>query len=89
LDKVVLAPQDTSLVPDSGPTVASRTAMSWTAGAGSRHGGQGTAEAGAGAAAVEKSYIQPDSIHWDENTYRGDAYPVYAWGAPLRTSTST
>src|SRR6266581_3529648 len=27
LDKVVLAPQDTSLVPDSGPTVASRTAM--------------------------------------------------------------
>ena len=27
LDKVVLPPQDTSLVPDSGPTVASRTAM--------------------------------------------------------------
>src|SRR5204863_7267327 len=27
LDRIVLAPQDTSLVPDSGPTVASRTAM--------------------------------------------------------------
>ena len=32
---------------------------------------------------VEKSYIQPDSIHWDETTYRGDAYPVYAWACDV------
>jgi len=32
---------------------------------------------------VEKSYIQPDSIHWDDNTYRGDAYPVYAWACTI------
>jgi len=84
LDKVVLAPQDTSLVPDSGPTVASRTAMIV---------GRLVQEAATevkerlkreqAPLRVEKSYIQPDSIHWDENTYRGDAYPVYAWACTI------
>lgn len=84
LDKVVLAPQDTSLVPDSGPTVASRTAMIV---------GRLVQEAALeikrrlqtehAPIRVEKSYIQPDSIHWDETTYRGDAYPVYAWACTI------
>ena len=84
LDKVALAPQDTSLVPDSGPTVASRTAMIV---------GRLVQEAateikerlkrGKAPLRVEKSYIQPDSIHWDETTYRGDAYPVYAWACTI------
>jgi len=84
LDSVVLAPQDTSLVPDSGPTVASRTAMIV---------GRLVQEAAEEIRErlkherppfkVEKSYIQPDSIHWDEATYRGDAYPVYAWACTI------
>ena len=84
LDKVVIAPQDTSLVPDSGPTVASRTAMIV---------GRLVQEAATeikerlqrerAPLRVEKSYIQPDSIHWDETTYRGDAYPVYAWACTI------
>ena len=84
MDKVVLAPQDTSLVPDSGPTVASRTAMIV---------GRLVQEAASEIKQrlnrekpplrVEKSYIQPDSIHWDETTYRGDAYPVYAWACTI------
>ncbi len=84
LDKVVLAPQDTSLVPDSGPTVASRTAMIV---------GRLIQEAATELRdrskreplplRVEKTYIQPDSIHWDEATYRGDAYPVYAWSCSI------
>ncbi len=84
MDKVVLAPQDTSLVPDSGPTVASRTAMIV---------GRLVQEAATEIKErlqrqkpplrVEKSYIQPDSIHWDETTYRGDAYPVYAWACTI------
>ena len=84
LDRVILAPQDTSLVPDSGPTVASRTAMIV---------GRLVQEAATevkerlkrekAPLRVEKSYIQPDSIHWDENTYRGDAYPVYAWACTI------
>jgi CO/xanthine dehydrogenase Mo-binding subunit len=84
LDMVTLAPQDTSLVPDSGPTVASRTAMIV---------GRLVQEAATeikerlkreqAPLRIEKSYIQPDTIHWDETTYRGDAYPVYAWACTI------
>ena len=84
LDKVALAPQDTSLVPDSGPTVASRTAMIV---------GRLVQEAATeikerlkrekAPLRLDKSYIQPDAIHWDETTYRGDAYPVYAWACTI------
>ena len=84
LERVSLAPQDTSLVPDSGPTVASRTAMIV---------GRLVQEAAAEIKErlqrerpplrVDKSYIQPDSSHWDEATYRGDAYPVYAWACTI------
>jgi len=84
LDKVILAPQDTSLVPDSGPTVASRTAMIV---------GRLVQDAATEIRErlkrerpplrVEKTYVQPDSIHWDETTYRGDAYPVYAWACTI------
>ncbi|HXG96077.1 MAG TPA: xanthine dehydrogenase family protein molybdopterin-binding subunit [Gemmatimonadales bacterium] len=84
LERVSLAPQDTSLVPDSGPTVASRTAMIV---------GRLVQEAAAeikerltrekAPLRIEKSYIQPDTVHWDETTYRGDAYPVYAWACTI------
>jgi CO/xanthine dehydrogenase Mo-binding subunit len=84
LERVVLAPQDTSLVPDSGPTVASRTAMIV---------GRLIQEAATALRArlqkekppvrVEQTYIQPDSLRWDENTYRGDAYPIYAWACTI------
>ena len=86
IDRVGVAPQDTSIVPDSGPTVASRTAMIV---------GRLVQEAALeikerleqGKAAlplrVEKSYVQPDSLHWDETTYRGDAYPIYAWACTI------
>jgi CO/xanthine dehydrogenase Mo-binding subunit len=84
LDKVLLAPQDTSLVPDSGPTVASRTAMIV---------GRLIQDAcvelrerlrrESPPIRVQKTYIQPDSIHWDESSYRGDAYPVYAWSCTI------
>jgi CO/xanthine dehydrogenase Mo-binding subunit len=85
LDKVSLAPQDTSLVPDSGPTVASRTAMIV---------GRLVQDAAADIKArlgrgektplrIEKSYVQPDALSWDETNYRGDAYPIYAWACTI------
>ena len=84
MGRVTVAPQDTSLVPDSGPTVASRTAMIV---------GRLVQEAATeiterlkrekAPLRVEKSYIQPDSLHWDETTYRGDAYPIYAWACTI------
>ncbi len=84
LERVVLAPQDTSLVPDSGPTVASRTAMIvggliQDAAAELRERIQREKVP----LRVEKTYVQPDSIHWDDATYRGDAYPVYAWACTI------
>src|SRR5258705_125945 len=84
LDMVTLAPQDTSLVPDSGPTVASRTAMIV-----GRLVQQAATELKErlkrekAPLRVDKSYIQPDAIHGDETTYRGDAYPVYAWACTI------
>lgn len=84
LERVTLAPQDTSLVPDSGPTVASRTAMIV---------GRLVQDAAVEVRErlkheklpihVQKSYIQPESLHWDETTYRGDAYPIYAWACTI------
>src|ERR1700694_2388299 len=84
IERIVLAPQDTSLVPDSGPTVASRTAMIV--------GGliqdaatelRNRLQREKAPLRVEKTYVQPDSIHWDEATYQGDAYPVYAWACTI------
>jgi CO/xanthine dehydrogenase Mo-binding subunit len=84
IDRVVLAPQDTSRVPDSGPTVASRTAMIvgrliQDAAAELRT----RLQRGKAPLRVEKVYVQPDSIQWDDATYRGDAYPVYAWACTI------
>ncbi len=84
LDRVSVGAQDTSVVPDSGPTVASRTAMIV---GGLIH------DAGVALRArlererpplrVERTYEQPDTLHWDDQTYRGDAYPVYAWACTI------
>jgi CO/xanthine dehydrogenase Mo-binding subunit len=84
LERVVLAPQDTSIVPDSGPTVASRTAMIV---------GRLVQDAATEIKErleherppirVQKSYVQPDGLHWDDSTYRGDAYPIYAWSCTI------
>jgi CO/xanthine dehydrogenase Mo-binding subunit len=116
-DDVLIAQPDTSIVPDSGPTVASRTAMivgklvERAAGSMLRllapylahpvptadfdysaacevppgytpeefrraalaylrdHGGL----------VSEARYEAPANIFWDDDQYRGDAYPTYAW----------
>lgn len=101
-ESVVIAPADTSIVPNSGPTVASRTAMvvgglveracddlRETVGLGADAGSGALAAAiGAwhGAHPGEKllgraRYRQPEHIEWDDESYRGDAYGAFAWGA--------
>ena len=32
---------------------------------------------------IQKSYVQPESLSWDETNYRGDAYPIYAWACTI------
>ncbi len=71
---------DTDRVPNSGPTVASRTLMivgrlleraairlkkEWKSGEYQM---------------IEEHYVHPDMIPWELETFSGDAYPAYSWG---------
>jgi CO/xanthine dehydrogenase Mo-binding subunit len=120
-DDVVIEEPDTSRVPDSGPTVASRTCMvvgrvlqlasreikeklirfaaerygeADVKAIGSRfiaHGKQLTdlSEMAReylsqhGELRVIARYASPPGIEWDDETYSGDAYPAYSWGADV------
>ncbi len=121
LDAVEVAVPDTSRVPDSGPTVASRTCMvvggtlagaaralerRLSAFAAESFGGDpsrvacrgGVFREGArvlapysvvagrhlaehGPLRIVEQYSHPPGIVWDDDEFRGDAYPVYAWAA--------
>jgi CO/xanthine dehydrogenase Mo-binding subunit len=101
-DDVMMAPADTRVVPNSGPTVASRTSMvvgrlieraslqlvrtlrehaglgeSFTSkeffAACERYRGR------KGEVASLCRYEAPPGIFWDDQNYRGEAYPAYAW----------
>jgi CO/xanthine dehydrogenase Mo-binding subunit len=101
-DDVVMAPPDTGIVPNSGPTVASRTSMV----VGRlieraclqlveqlrKHAGlaeEFTREEFFAACARYRAakgevvslcrYEAPPNIFWDDQKYRGEAYPAYAW----------
>jgi len=98
VDDVDIAPQDTALVPDSGPTVASRTAM--VVGGllikaarrlrevvEERNGGRPFADvhradaAAHGPTRIDQQFEPYPHVHFDDETYRGDAYPAFGWAA--------
>lgn len=79
-EQVVFDNPDTSIIPDSGPTAASRTIIIvgylmekaaknlkkiWKSGVRQEH--------------IEP-YVGPSYISWDEEKMQGDAYPSYSWG---------
>ncbi len=97
-DEVEIAPQDTAFVPDSGPTVASRTAMvvggllikaagRLRAEVEGRNGGRSFADAyrddaaAHGPTRVDQQFEPYPHVHFDDSTYRGDAYPAFGWAA--------
>ncbi len=91
-ERVEVPMPDTGIVPDSGPTVASRTCMVvgrilQRAAEDMRATlGRMTPEEyyrTHGPLSVTKQYEQPDWITWDEERYRGDAYATYAWGCDV------
>ncbi len=91
-EHVEVAQPDTSLVADSGPTVASRTCMvvgkilERCAHDMKRQLGALTpAEyyAQYGTVSVVKQHIPPDWMRWDEDHYVGDAYATYSWGCDV------
>lgn len=119
LEDIVIIPPNTRIVPDSGPTVASRTTMivgalvgqaalqardeillrtKSYAGAGSVEVKEGVVYVGGemlcgfrelarkvveehGPFEVTVNYVPPEGSSFDEETYRGDAYAAYSWGA--------
>jgi CO/xanthine dehydrogenase Mo-binding subunit len=99
---VIMAAPDTDMVPNSGPTVASRTSMvvgriieraclqlivllREHAGLGGSHTREDLLAACERYRAVHNEvssmclYEAPPGIHWDDNTYHGEAYGAYAW----------
>ncbi|MEA2610605.1 MAG: hypothetical protein QOG32_331 [Chloroflexota bacterium] len=97
-DEVVeIAPQDTAFVPDSGPTVASRTAMvvgGLLIKAAQRLRAQVEAATDGAFATTHRDYARSHGalridqrfepypgVGFDDDTYRGDAYPAFGWAA--------
>jgi CO/xanthine dehydrogenase Mo-binding subunit len=83
ITRIVYRDPDTDRVPDSGPTVASRTVMIV--------GGlleQAAREMKARwqeqpELEVITHYRQPPEVCWDQDSFSGDAYPTYSWGVEV------
>ena len=91
-ENVEVGAADTARVPDSGPTVASRTCMvvgrileRCAAEIRQKIGKMSPSEylAANGPLVVTKEYTGPDGLYWDDDTYRGDAYGAYGWGCDV------
>jgi CO/xanthine dehydrogenase Mo-binding subunit len=89
---VEVAQPDTSVVADSGPTVASRTCMvvgkileECALEMKDKLGELSPTEhfARHGGFSVTRRYEPPEWIQWDDHSYRGDAYASYAWGCDV------
>jgi CO/xanthine dehydrogenase Mo-binding subunit len=98
-EEVQMAPVDTSIVPDSGPTVASRTAMivgglvikaaqrlriTVEARSGGPFAEIYRQDARAnGATRIDERFEPFPNIDFDETTYTGDAYPAFGWACAV------
>jgi CO/xanthine dehydrogenase Mo-binding subunit len=94
-EDVEIAPQDTSIVPDSGPTVASRTAMvvggllikaaeKLRAAVESKTGHPfADAYRDAGPMRIDEQFVPYPGEPFDDRTYRGDAYPAFGWACAV------
>jgi CO/xanthine dehydrogenase Mo-binding subunit len=88
-DAVEVAAADTNRVPDSGPTVASRTCMI-VGGLLQRAAEQMRTQLGGAAPAdyfrmhgplvITTQYERPPGLEWNDDRYLGDAYGTYGWG---------
>ncbi len=79
LDRVSVIQPDTSIVPDSGPTVASRSLMV-VGRLVERAAARLKEEWRDGEVLIEEHYRdEADVIPWDMEKFCGDAYPTYSW----------
>ena len=88
-DRVEVCEADTARVPDSGPTVASRTCMvvgkileNCALDMKKRLGNLTPRQylERHGPLVVTREYEKPRELEWSDETYRGDAYGAYGWG---------
>jgi CO/xanthine dehydrogenase Mo-binding subunit len=88
-DAVEVSAADTDAVPDSGPTVASRTCMivggllhRAALDMKQRLGGQTPAAylRKHGPLTITTEYVRPPGLEWNDDRYIGDAYGTYSWG---------
>lgn len=81
VSKVKYEPQNTDLVPDSGPTAASRSVM--VPGNLVQQACQKLKEKWAekGEISAFADYKHPEGYPWDQDTFQGYAYIGYGWGA--------
>jgi CO/xanthine dehydrogenase Mo-binding subunit len=91
-DAVEVNAADTGVVPDSGPTVASRTCMivgrilQRCAGEMKTRLGRLTPREYLrrhGPLVITKEYERPVEMSWDDSTYQGDAYGTYGWACDV------
>src|SRR5581483_376947 len=91
-DAVEVHTPDTAVVPDSGPTVASRTCMvvgrilqRCAAEMRKQLGGLTPREylRRHGPLVVTREYERPHNMNWDDTAYRGDAYGTYGWACDV------
>jgi CO/xanthine dehydrogenase Mo-binding subunit len=83
ISQVIFENPDTDLVPDSGPTVASRTIM--IVGGLVLEAAKSLQEIWISGKEqlIEKHYKQPEYVKWDDEKLHGDAYPAYSWGVTV------
>jgi CO/xanthine dehydrogenase Mo-binding subunit len=88
-DRVEVCDADTARVPDSGPTVASRTCMvvgkileNCALDMKKRLGELSPRQylERHGPLVITREYEKPRNLQWSDETYRGDAYGAYGWG---------
>ena len=91
-DAIEVNAADTGEVPDSGPTVASRTCMvvgrilqRCAEEMKARLGGLTPKQylKRHGPLVITKAYERPSGMQWDDETYRGDAYGSYGWACDV------
>lgn len=89
---VVFRKPETLLVPNSGPTVASRTTMvvgrllqRAAEEMKAKLAGLSPAEYAKrnGSLRTEAKYVPPPNVAWDDKTYKGSAYGTYAWSVNI------
>jgi len=81
IENIIFMQQDTELVPDSGPTVASRSILIVGTLVGKASAKLKKQWVDGEEITVWQEYEAPkDVIPWNQETLQGDAYPAYSWG---------